>query len=86
MKIYLLAKFDGYGGSLNDAERSRNYDLRLQARVVGFGLVSFRWRRADFVAGGSGSLWCALQVLRMSNVFVLDAASVSLYFELVPQR
>lgn len=34
MKIYLLAKFDGYGGSLNDAERSRNYDLRLQARFV----------------------------------------------------
>ena len=32
VKIYLLAKFDGYGGSLTDAEWSRNFDLRLQVR------------------------------------------------------
>ena len=34
VKIYVLAKFDGYGGSLNDGERSRNYDLRLQVRAT----------------------------------------------------
>lgn len=32
VKVYLLAKFDGYGSSLSVTERSKNYDLRTQVR------------------------------------------------------